>query len=116
MGLNTVTSIDMMDGTSVDCTLTYRALLQLSSKDKAAYDEYNKIFVKGAKTEIQNLRILHTAYLCAWILADKPMREALSFDEFIDSIVPDRLMVSQALTALLNPKKALDSAAPSAAE
>lgn len=116
MGLNTVTSIDLMDGSSVDCTLTYRALLQLSSKDKAAYDEYNKIFVKGAKTEIQNLRILYTAYLCAWILADKPMREALTFDEFIDSIVPDRLMVSQALAALLNPKKALDSAAPSAAE
>lgn len=115
MKLNTVAEIEFVDGTKAECTLTYRALLQLSTKAKDAYDEYNRIFVKGAKTEIDNLRILYTAYLCAWVLDEKPISHALTFDGFIDSVLPDRMMVSSALSLLLNPKKAMVSAAPSSA-
>lgn len=115
MKLNTVAEIDLIDGTKAECTLTYRALLQLSTKAKDAYDDYNRIFTKGAKTEIDNLKILYTAYLCSWVLADKPMSHALTFDGFIDAIVPDRVMVQNALSILLNPKKAMASAAPSSA-
>lgn len=115
MKLNTVAEIELIDGSKVECTLTYRALLQLSTKAKDAYDEYNRIFTKGAKTEIENLRILYTAYLCAWCLDGKEMSRALTFDGFIDNVLPDRTMVTEALTILLNPKKARNSAAPSSA-
>lgn len=115
MKLNTVAEVELIDGTKVECTLTYRALLQLSTKAKDAYDEYNRIFTKGAKTEIDNLRIVYTAYLCAWVLAEKPVSHALTFDDFIDNLIPDRVMVQGALATLLNPKKATASAALSSA-
>lgn len=108
--LNTITYLEMQDGTTVKLTLTYRYLLKLSTFNRKAYDEYNAIWNKKAnrREEIDNVRIIYAAYLCA-ALQDGMQEKAMSWDEFVDNMTTDRAAVSDALLGLLSPKQKGDT-------
>lgn len=112
MRYNTFVDVEMMDGTTYKCTLTYGHLLGLKTKNKEAFEAYNKVASKGAKDEFDNLRIVYTGYLCGLLAEDKAIGQAMSFEMFVDSILPDRILVNEAMMRLFAPKKAMASAAP----
>ncbi len=116
MQLNTFVDVEMADGSTVKCTLTFGYLMALKSKNRLDYEAYNKIATKGAKEEFDNLRILYTGYLCGLIADDKPLKDAMSFNEFIDAILPDHVILVEATNKLYAPKKAMASVAPSVSE
>ena len=103
---NTVIMLEMADGTSVKLTLAYRYLLQLSTVNRKVYDEYNAVWNKkeGKREEIDNVRIIYAAYLCAAI-QDGEQESAMSWDEFLDNVTLDREAISAALFGLLAPKR-----------
>lgn len=112
MQYNTFTDVEMLDGTTVKCTLTYGHLLALKTKNKEVFDSYNKVASKGAKDEFDNLRIVYTGYLCGLLADNKPIEQAMSFESFIDAVLPDRILVAEAMMKLFAPKKAMASAVP----
>ena len=116
MQLNTFVDVEMADGSTVKCTLTFGYLMDLKSKNRLDYEAYNKVAIKGAKEEFDNLRILYTGYLCGLIADDKPLKDAMSFNEFIDAILPDHVILVEATNKLYAPKKAMASVAPSVNE
>ena len=103
---NTVVMLEMADGSSVKLTLSYRHLLQLSTVNRKVYDEYNAVWNKkeGKREEIDNVRIIYAAYLCAAI-QDGEQDEAMSWDEFLDNVTLDREAIGNALRDLLVPKR-----------
>ena len=112
--LNTVVELEMLDGSTVKLTLAYRYLLKLSAFNRRAYDEYNAIMNKkeGKREEIDQVRILYAAYLCA-CLQDGTEGSAMSWDEFLDNVIPDRELVGNALGWLMAPKRMGDTGTPS---
>lgn len=114
---NTVVEMEMADGSVVRLTLAYRFLLKLSSVNRRAYDEYNAVYNKkeGKREEIDNIRILYAAYLCAAI-QDGTEDSAMSWDSFIDSVSLDREVTNNAMLALISPKRLGDTAMRSSAE
>lgn len=102
---NTYVELEMADGSIIKMTLAYRWLLALSSFDKAAYKAYNTVLVTEPKNreEIDNVRIAYAAYLCA-LLQEGEEATAMTFNDFIDAITPDRPALQQALKSLMNPK------------
>lgn len=108
--LNTTTYLEMQDGTTVKLTLTYRYLLKLSAFNRRAYDDYNAVWNKkeGRREEIDNVRVIYAAYLCA-ALQDGTEDQAMSWDEFVDNMTPDREALSEALVGLLAPKRKGDT-------
>lgn len=103
---NTVVELEMQDGSIVRLTLAYRFLLQLSAKNRAAYEEYNASWRKKEekRDEFDNLRFIYTGYLCAAI-QDGTFDEAMSWDAFIDAAPTDREAVGMALMGLIAPKR-----------
>lgn len=99
---NTIYNFELDDGEVVQLTLSYFALYLLGSKNKAAYDKYNRIMRTGPQTELENVTILYTAYLCANIdNLDTCMTEL----EFLQRMPDDREYAGAALTDLVNKKK-----------
>lgn len=111
---NTVVEMEMADGSVVRLTLAYRFLLKLSSVNRRAYDEYNAIYNKkeGKREEIDNIRILYAAYLCAAI-QDGTEESAMSWDAFMDAVSLDREVTNLAMMKLVAPKRARGTATPS---
>ena len=111
---NTLVEMEMEDGSKVKLTLSYGRLIQLSSKNRRAYDEYNKVFNKreGTFEEIDNLRILYAAYLCAQIQLDM-FEDAMKWEEFVENTSQDRTEVGRAIKELMSPKDHGDTARPS---
>ena len=103
---NTLVELEMADGTTVKLTLAYRFLIQLSGVNRKVYDEYNAIWNKkdGKREEIDNVKMLYAAYLCAQI-QEGTVDTALSWDEFIDNLTLDREETGRAITALIAPKR-----------
>ena len=103
---NTVVKMEMADGPTVKLTLAYRFLLQLSNFDRKVYDEYNAVWNKkeGKREEIDNIRVLYAAYLCACI-QDGTQEAAMSWDEWLDNVTLDREAVGRAMMELLAPKR-----------
>ena len=116
MQLNTFVDVEMADGSSVKCTLTFGYLLALKSKDRIDYEAYNKVVTKGVKEEFDQLRIIYTGYLCGLIADDKPLKGAMAFVEFIDSVLQDHVILTELANMLYAPKKAMASVAPSISE
>lgn len=112
---NTTVDLEMQDGSTVKLTLAYRWLLKLSAFNRRAYDEYNSVFSKpaGKREELDNVRICYAAYLCA-ALQDGKQDDAMSWDEFLDSVTLDREAMGDALARLLAPKRAGATATRSA--
>ncbi len=99
---NTIVDFELADGTKVKMTLTFYSLYLLKSKNKNAYERYNKIMVKGPQEELENCTVLYTAYLCANI---KEFETCMSELEFLELMPTDREYVGNTLTSLIAPKK-----------
>lgn len=106
---NTFFDFELETGETVKLTLSYWFLLQLKNKHKDIYERYNKIMVNNPQDEFDNITILYTGYLCGLLSEDK-IDEAMSEEEFICAMTPDRQYIGEALTALIAPKKAKASA------
>ena len=100
--LSTTHNFELDDGTVVQMTLKYFALYQLRAKNKAAYDKYNRIMMKGPQEELENITILYTAYLCANL---DSIETCMSETEFMQRVPDDREYLGTVLTALINSKK-----------
>ena len=106
---NTYIDIDLETGETVKATLAYIHLLHLKNYDKEAYDRYNNIMTKGPQDELDSVYILYVAYLCA-LVADGSLEEAMTEEEFLSVMSPDREYAGELFTRLMNPKKAMASA------
>ena len=100
--LNTVYNFELDDGEKVEMTLRFYNLYQLKSKNKQAYEKYNKIMIKGPQEELENVTILYTAYLCA-NLAN--IDECMTEIEFLQRMPEDREYIGGILQSLINSKK-----------
>lgn len=100
--LNTVYDFELDDGSVVQMTLRYYSLYLLRGKNKAAYEKYNKIMMRGPQEELENITILYTAYLCANL--DK-IEECMSELEFMQLVPDNREYTGAILNDLLNSKK-----------
>lgn len=111
---NTIVEMELSDGSKVKLTLAYRFLIQLSAKNRKAYDAYNAVWNKKEekREEIDNVRILYTGYLCA-SLQEGTFDAAMTWDEFVDSVSSDREETNRALMGLVAPKRLGDTATPS---
>lgn len=98
--MNTITELEMADGTKVNLTLNYWALYQLKPKGNKIYDEYNEIMRRGTKEELDMTVILYTAYLCANL--DK---ECVSYEAFLQNLPTSRTVVRSTVRSLTEPKK-----------
>lgn len=106
---NTYVEIELEDGSTVKATLAYIHLLHLKTHDKAVYDRYNKIMTKGPQDELEIVTVLYAAYLCACV-AEGYLDEAMTEEEFLTVMSPDREYAGQLLSQLYTPKKAMASA------
>lgn len=106
---HTFYDFELETGETVKLTLTYFFLLKLKNGHKDVYEKYNRIMTKGPQDEFDNITLLYTAYLCG-LLAEDKYDEAMTEEEFIYSISPDRGVIGDALSALISPKKAKASA------
>ena len=88
---NTMTELEMRDGSTVKLTLSYRYLMELSTFNRKAYNDYNAIWNKKQqeREEIDNVRAAYAAYLCGQ-LQEGTQDQAMSWDEFLDGITLDR--------------------------
>ena len=99
--LNTTYEFEFYDGDKVDLTLTFYSLMQLSAKNKKAYERYNKIMSTNGSNELEMVCILYIAYLCAHLDEEKLLTE----EEFMIKCGSDRMALKNAVEALLRPKK-----------
>lgn len=108
---NTIVEMEMADGSTVKLTLAYRYLIQLSGINPKVYKEYNAVFSKTAsqREEIDNVTMLYAAYLCAQI-QEGTVEDAMSWDDFIDTLSLDREITGRAVIALIAPKRLGDTA------
>lgn len=104
--LNTTYDFELADGTSAVLTLAFYKLYQLRSKHKGLYERYNKIMTSNAKgntpDELDTITVLYVAYVCANMDKDDLMDE----ETFMMQCGSDRKAVNDAVTHLINPKKA----------
>lgn len=101
--MNTTIDFEFCDGTTAPLTLTFYALYQLKSKNKALYDRYNRAMnnsASGGYDELEMLTILYVAYMCA-----NTDGTAMTEEEFIMKCGADRVAVANAVKELTNPKK-----------
>ena len=113
--LNSVIEFEFFDGTKAKMTLTFYALYQLKSKNKALYNRYNQAMnnsANGGYDEMDMMTILYTAYMCA----NANEENILSEEEFIINCGSDRVAVGNAVKELTSPKKRKASADPSKTE
>ena len=99
---NTIYDFELDDGRVVKMTLRFYALYLLKSKNKQAYERYNKIMIKGPQEELENVTILYTAYLCANL---ENIDECMTEMEFLQNMPDDREYINEILSGLINPKK-----------
>ena len=100
--INTTFDFELVDGTVVQLTLRYISLYQLRGKNRAAYDKYNRIMMKGPQEELENVTVLYTAYLCANLTK---IDECMTELEFMDLMPADREYVGTVLQGLIVGKK-----------
>lgn len=100
---NTTIDFEFCDGTTAKMTLTFYALYQLKSKNKALYNRYNQAMnasAKGGYDELEMMTILYAAYMCA----NANEENVLSEEEFIMKCGSDRVAVGNAVKQLTSPK------------
>lgn len=101
--LNTTYDFEFCDGTKANLTLTFYALYQLKSRDKALYERYNKIMnmiASGKCDELDTVALLYVAYICANYRDENVMSE----EEFIIKCGFDREALGNAVKALTTAK------------
>lgn len=101
--LNTTYTFTFCDGTTAEMTLTFYALYRLKSKNKALYDQYNKIYNmmgSGKADELDSISLLYVAYICA----DPDAGDLMTEEEFIIKCGSNREAIGRAVQALVAPK------------
>lgn len=106
--INSTYEMETNDGGKIKLTLAYKYLYRLRSTNKQAYDDYNNVMTKGVKDEFDSISILYAAYLCQCIEDD--VSEPMSFDDFLDVLPFDRVVIAKTVGMLIAPKKTMDSA------
>ena len=113
------TPFELADGQVVPLVLTYRLLLALRAKDKAAYKAYNDARNKRSVDDVDildyEISTLYAAYLCGVLAVDGDMDDAMGRNEFIDALPYDEREIGQAVSALTAPKARVASEEPSTA-
>ncbi len=101
--LSTTYEFEFCDGTTTELTLAFYKLYQLkASKYREFYEAYNAINAKKQLTEeLDFVRIMYVAYLCAHIKDDVVLTE----EEFMEKCGCDRGALLEAYEALTQPKK-----------
>lgn len=92
--------LELQNGEKVNLTLNFASLYKLRAKDKKLYDIYNKAAANKEPDEIDNARIIYTAYVCA-----SSNDEIMSFENFLEVIPYDREIIGDAIASLLVPQK-----------
>ena len=113
--MNTTIDFEFCDGTKVPLTLTFYALYQLKSRNRALYNRYNEIMNKtsrGGYDELDMISIIYTAYLCANVNE----KNLLTEEEFIIKCGFDRVALANAVRDLTQPKKQQGFDSPSSSE
>lgn len=105
---NTFVDFELETGEVCKLTLTYLYLLQVKSKRKDAFEKYNKVITKGAEDEFDNIAVIYVGYLCGLVAAGT-LDEAMTEEEFMAELSPDREYMAEKMNALLRPKKAMAS-------
>lgn len=101
---NTFLDFELEDGSKIQLTLNFTRLLQLKNKRKDIYGKYtNALAGKGDAFE-NSLITLYTAYLCANI-EKLDSGELMSYEDFIDSIPQNFILMNTTVDLLMNPKK-----------
>lgn len=99
--LNTIYEFEFYDGEKTNLTLSFYALMRLSSKNKRAYERYNKIMSTKESNEVEMVQVLYTGYLCAHLDEENLLTE----EEFFIKCGSDRVALKNAFNALYRPKK-----------
>lgn len=100
--MNTVTEMEMLDGSRVSMTLNFAKLYKLRAKDKKTYDTYMKITNNGVKDEMDVALSLYAAYACANLDSEG----ILPLESFLEILPVSREEVMEAYLALMPKKKA----------
>lgn len=98
----------LMDGREIEMTLNFGLLYRLGCMDrfKGVYKSYNQIMAKGPQSEIDNVKILYTAYCCGNI---NHADDIIEFGEFASLLPEDRTVIGDLLIDLTSKKKKTDS-------
>ena len=98
----------LMDGREIEMTLNFCLLYKLGGMDgfSSVYKSYNKIMSKGPQSEVDNVKILYTAYCCANI---NNVDNIMSFEDFASLLPEDRTVIGDLLIDLTSKKKKTDS-------
>ena len=106
---STLHDFDLIDGSTVKLTLTYDSLYKLEGLKPDVMADYNEVMTKGAKTELQMLRVIYTAYLCGLIKSQGNVDGCMDYENFLAMVQPDREYIAATLVKLVAPKKSLAS-------
>ncbi|MBQ9785063.1 MAG: hypothetical protein IJW29_06150 [Clostridia bacterium] len=101
----------LANGETVDLVLSWRMIERLRVTRDESYPELSKILVKGADDAMDNMRLLHAAYRCGYIVENGRVDGAMSYLDFIDLVPDDFGYVMKTVAALLDPKSNRDSEA-----
>lgn len=96
--MNTEQELELTDGTKIKLTLTYGKLYKLKEKNPEALEEYFALQEKESQNELEMLKIIYIAYLCA----DNKVQ--ISFEEFLDRFPSNRKTMMTIYVDLLYPK------------
>ena len=98
--LNTIYEFTFEDGDKTELTLTFSKVYQLRAKNKNLYEGYIKAVSEGVVAELDAIKVLYAAYVCAHLDDSDIMSEK----DFMDKCGSDRDGVMEALMSLLHPK------------
>ena len=81
----------------VDLTLDFYHLAQLETKHPKDYKRYNEACKAGVQNDLDAVKVIYTAYLCANM---DQMPDVMSYEEFLQKMKNGRDRVWKAYTAL----------------
>lgn len=91
--------IELQNGEKIKLTLNFAGLYKLRNKEPQLYEEYNGMIMDGIHDDLQNIRMIYIAYVCA------NLEEHMGFEEFLESAPFDREIINQAIGGMLTPSK-----------
>ena len=107
----------LRDGQTVGLTLNFLLLYKLRVQNPEQYKRfftaYNDLSKKNADPVFFSLDIIYTAYLCYVLGCGEILKEALSFETFLNLVPVDMDVINDLSLTLLFPKRAADFAARS---
>ena len=100
--VSTTIPYKLVDGKVVHLRLAWANLKLLKTKKPELYEEFNRIFTKGAEDVFDYMRIIYTAYVCNNIDDCDSLMSNSAFVELIPENLSDMMLVA---TNLIKPSK-----------